>query len=227
MFSIVIPLKVLMLIISNESIPVYKKHKELWLKYMNLNPSVDCYFMEYHPEKNYIIEKNTIFIKGVETYHPGIREKTIDCFNYFLNRDTKYDYIIRTNLSSLWNFKALLKYLQTLPKEGVYSGALGKHIVSFASGSGFIMTPDVVSKIVQHRNLCNEINIIDDVDIGYLLQKIGIFPFRNSRTDILNNHLLSTFQYNSDIYHYRIKFDGNRDDEILATSKILDMILSD
>jgi len=222
-------MKVLVLIISNESIPEYTKHKELWRKYMNRDPSFDCYFMEYHSEKNYVIEENTIFLKGVETYHPGIREKTIDCFKYFLNRDTIYDYIVRTNLSSLWNFTALRRYLETFPKEGVYSGVIGNRGVKYASGSGFIMTPDVVSKIVEHRHLCNEMNFIDDVDIGYLLHKLGIDPSENARTDILDDTMLNDFQYNRDIYHYRIKYTNNheRHKEIIATSNILDMILSE
>jgi hypothetical protein len=220
-------MKVLVLIISDESSQVYIEHKKIWLKYMNLNPSFDCFFIEYHPEKNYIIEENTIFIKGVESYHPGIREKTIDCFKYFLNCDINYDYIIRTNLSSLWNFKALSTYLETLPKEGVYSGVIGDCHVKYASGSGFIMTPDVVHKIVENRNLCNEMNFIDDVDIGYLLKKINIFPFPNSRTDILDNHTLNNFKYENNIYHYRMRFNENRNDEILATKKVLDMILAD
>jgi hypothetical protein len=231
-------MKILVLIISDESSQVYIKHKEIWLKYMNINPQFDCFFIEYHPEKNYIIEENTIYIKGTESYHPGIREKTIETFKYFLNCDKKYDYIIRTNLSSHWNFKALLTYLKTLPKEDVYYGGIGECLVKFASsnlgecsvkfasGSGFIMTPDVMNKIVENRNLCNEINFIDDVDIGYLLKKIGIFPSSTSRTDITNDYKVANFQYNSDIYHYRIKLE-NRDNEFLAASKILNMILSD
>ena len=164
-----------MLIISNECSTLYIKHKELWLKYMNNSPFISCFFIEYHPEKNNIIENNTFYLKGTESYHPGCRDKTIDCFEYFLNSDTKYDYIIRTNLSSLWNFKSLLIYLKCLPKENLYSGVIGTHDgFNFASGSGFIMTPDVVKKIVENRYLCDEYNLIDDVDIAYLLKKIGI-----------------------------------------------------
>jgi hypothetical protein len=62
-------------------------------------------------------------------------------------------------------------YLKYLPKENLYSGVIGRHgDFKFASGSGFIMTPDVVKKIVENRYLCDEYNVIDDVDIAYLLK---------------------------------------------------------
>ena len=223
-------MKVLILIISNETYQVYIKHKQIWLKYMNLDPIFDCFFIEYHPEKGNIIEGNTIFIKGNESFHPGIREKTIDCFDYFLKCDTKYDYIIRTNLSSLWNFKSLLTHLKTLPKEGVYAGVIGnagtKCLVNYASGSGIIMTPDIVNIIIQNRHICNEMNFIDDVDFGYLLHTFNIFPTPIGRVDIYNDDMLHSFQYNSDVYHYRIKYEGDRNGENEASIKILNMILS-
>jgi len=55
------------------------------------------------------------------------------------------------------------------------------------------MTPDVVKKIVENRYLCDEYNVIDDVDIAYLLKKIGIFPTPNTRTDILNINMFNVY----------------------------------
>jgi hypothetical protein len=85
------------------------------------------FFIEYNSteeflDRNIIVKDNTIVVKGVESYHPGCRDKTFACFEYFLNSNTlsktldDYDYIIRTNMSSLWNFNALRKHLETLPK---------------------------------------------------------------------------------------------------------------
>lgn len=235
-----------MLIISNQtSVPDYqkngvtytmspdnavlKKRKELWKRYMNSNPYFDCFFIEYHPEKNFIIEDNTLLIKGVETFHPGCRDKTIDSFNYFLSINVKYDFVVRTNLSSLWNFEALNLYLETLPKTGLYSGVIGNHNgLLFASGSGFIMTLDVVKKIVENRSLCDNFNMIDDLDIAYLLKEIGIYPTSNTRTDILNKEIFNNFHYRSNIYHYRVKWldFSLMNEELEARSRILDMIMS-
>jgi hypothetical protein len=227
-------MKVLVFIISNETkVPdyqhsytmphesIYTSHKQLWLQYMNLNPEYSCFFIEYHPEKNGI-EGNTIYIQGTESFQPGIREKTIESFSLFLNSD--YDFIVRTNLSSLWNFKVLTKYLETLPRANLYSGPYGYHNgIHFASGSGMIITRDIMKLIVEKRKLCDEYNFMDDVDIGYLLNKIGIYPTGNSKTDVLNKEM---FQYNPSIYHYRIKFQ-DRNEEVVIKKKILDLILED
>jgi len=220
-------MKVLVIIISDNSQPTYSGCKKIWLEYMNQHPQFECWFIEYSENKeNYQKEANTFYLKGTESYHPGIREKTIDCFEYFINQDTKYDYIVRTNLSSLWNFRALAKHLESQPKSGLYSGVIGNYKgIRYASGSGFIMTPDIVKKIVDNRHLCNQLNFIDDTDIGYMLSKLGIFPTPNLRTDILNKDALNRLIYSDEVYHYRIKF-INRDDEYMTASHILGLIQS-
>lgn len=222
-----------MLIISNNEHqqscdPVYAKHKSVWRSYMNRHPSIECLFLEYHDEKDNLIEDNTFYIKGKESYHPGIRDKTLDCFDYITKQHWQYDFIIRTNLSSLWNFDALIQYLDTLPNNNVYSGCIGNHQgIPFISGSGFIMSPDVVKKIIEHKEMVNESNIIDDVDIGYLIDKIDIPFILGSRKDILSENDFLHYQYDSNVYHYRVKMIyESRDYEPIVMRYLLEKIYS-
>jgi hypothetical protein len=65
----------------------------------------------------------------------------------------EFDYIIRTNLSSFYVFSRLFKFLTTLPTEKCYCGVQGQEDNwTFASGSGFILSPDLVKLLVQHKN---------------------------------------------------------------------------
>ena len=219
-------MKVLMLILSSPSLhPVYASLKEVWASYMNANSAINSFFIEYHPEKNMAVEGNTIYIKGRESYHPGCREKTIDALKFFLNGDVKYDYIIRTNISSLWNFTALLKYLETLPKINVYSGIIGKHRSQrFVSGSGFIMSPDVASRVVDNRAMMNRSNVLDDVDIGFMMEHKKIPFTAGNRYDIYSMDMFNSYVFDNSVYHYRIKWSNTamRHEEPIVMKKLLD-----
>jgi hypothetical protein len=203
-------MKVLVLIISSDNDPVYAQHREIWLQYMNLNPQFECYFYQYHdgPQK---IENNTFWLNGVESYDKII-VKTIDAFDFFMKRDN-YDFIVRTNLSSVWNFPLLIDYLNTLPKEKVYSGVIGQcGTIPFCSGSGFIMTPDIVKLLIEKRDIAESVKIMDDVDIGYTMLKLNI-PFTlNSRND--------SCIFQPTIYHYRCKRGDRTEEKELMKSLI-------
>ena len=223
-------MKVLVLILSSPNVnPVYKLHKEIWGKYMNSHPDISCFFMEYTENtenaenaenaENTVkiqVKDNHIFINGKESVIPGCYNKTLDSLEYFINNNVvEYDFIIRTNLSSLWNFRALIKHLETLPREKLYYGAIGySDNVKFASGSGFIITPDVAKILLKNRNL-GTITYYDDVAIAEVLYKLNIHPTKGYRKDYYS---LSMYEadstYDDSVYHYRIKcVDLNRDDE--------------
>ncbi len=208
-------MKVLMLIISSDTDPVYQEHRKIWSSYMNSNSQIDTYFIQYRdgPQE---IEGNTFWLNGKESFQ-SIITKTLDSLDYFL-KIKSYDFIVRTNMSSLWNFNALLSYLETLPSEKVYNGIIGNHMgIYFASGSGFIMTPDVAKLLIENRSITESVKIIDDVDIGFTLEKIGITPSLGRRND--------TLVYDKTSYHYRIKIE-DRAKEFEIMNSLLNIINS-
>ena len=77
---------------------------------MNLDPDFESYFIKADPiiDKNFI-ENDTIFIKCEETYD-NIFYKTIESFKLFKDKINEYDYIFRTNLSSVVDLNKLLVY---------------------------------------------------------------------------------------------------------------------
>ena len=58
----------------------------------------------------YEIVDNIIYISGKESYIPGILEKTLKAFDIFKYYD--YDYIVRSNISTIINYKELFKHLK-------------------------------------------------------------------------------------------------------------------
>ena len=214
-------MKVLILIISSDTDPVYAEHRKVWLSYMNSKKEIECYFIQYRDGPQ-AIEGNTFWLKGKESF-PAIITKTLDSLDYFLKKDS-YDFIVRTNMSSLWNFNALLKYLETLPKEKVYNGAIGKNgSIPFVSGSGFIMSFDVAKLLIENRIIAESVKIIDDVDIGYALNKLGIECSSGKRKDCYYREMYDESTYDSSIYHYRIKWNNPnmRYEEVEVMQKLL------
>ena len=203
-------MKILMLIIASDTEIVYDDHKKIWSSYMNSNSDIDAFFIQYRDGPQELIG-NTFWLNGTESFD-GIFTKTIDSIDFFLNK-THYDFVVRTNLSSVWNFKVLIKYLKTLPTKGVYSGFIGNHNgILFASGSGFIMSNDICRLLVKNKHLKEEYYALDDVTIGYILNKHGIKLINNSRND--------TLKYDPESYHYRVKI-SNRNDEKNIMKNIL------
>lgn len=133
-------------------------------------------------------ENKTLFVRGDECLIPGILHKTVEALSYFLSLTPTYDYVWRTNLSSVLDFAGLQQYLSSLDKGGgFYGGYIGKaasgatesgHLdpIFFASGAGFLMSRDVALYLVENKSLLRW-DLIDDVAIGALLEpRFGIVP---------------------------------------------------
>ena len=136
-----------------------------------------------HSQSDYLeldIENKTLFVKGDECLIPGILYKTIEALSYFLSSDSSYDFVWRTNLSSVIDFYGLQQYILGLDKRtGFYGGYVGKAVnenIFFASGAGFLMSRDVADYLVANKASLRY-DLIDDVAIGALLEpKFGVVP---------------------------------------------------
>lgn len=173
------------------------------------------------------ILNKTIFVRGDECLIPGILNKTVEAISYFLgelriqrslrpitlqNKNTTkliqnenttkliphYDFIWRTNLSSVLDFRGLHTYISGLQSSvGFYGGYIGKaSSYFFASGAGFLMSRDVASYLVTNKHLLRW-DLIDDVAIGALLEpRFGLVPIDRCWVD-------ENFSGCPDVFHFR------------------------
>ena len=132
------------------------------------------------------IANKTLFIRGDECLIPGILHKTVEALSFFLRERSSliippYNFIWRTNLSSVLDFEGLQRYLGTINSSGFYGGYVGKALsvgenIFFASGAGFLMSRDVAEYLVLNKDSLRW-DLIDDVAIGALLEpRYGIVP---------------------------------------------------
>jgi hypothetical protein len=105
----------------------------------------------------------------VPEIRPLIGLKTIEAFKYVLEV-FEFDYVFRTNTSSLINPRKLSDFLQTIPKFGIYAGFKMKTETKedFASGAGILMSRDVLSQVCEAESQWRH-GLPDDVALAELI----------------------------------------------------------
>lgn len=128
---------------------------------------VKLYFVFAEPDfpKMISISGDTILVRGNECIRPGIIYKTRVAMEYLLNYES-FDYLLRSNLSSFFNAESLLKFLKDKPRTNAMFGQLV--FERFLSGSGYIMTADVIQRFLEwdYLEAVNPIRMDDDEIVG-------------------------------------------------------------
>lgn len=169
-------MKIVVLVIASDNLPIYAEHHSLWRSYATRHPDITVYFSRQREDVDTpYFDGDTIWTPGKECLE-RIFDKTIDAFKLI---PPSYDFLVRTNLSSVWNFKRLVEFCAALPRENVYCGVLGNPGIS---GAGMILSPDVIQKFIEKSHTI-ERGMWDDVDFGRLSVQCGIPSTRGYRYD--------------------------------------------
>jgi hypothetical protein len=133
-------------------------------------------------------EGDRLLIKGKEEYGPAIMTKTIQAFEYVQSTLVEYDYVVRSNISTIVRFDLLLKelmnhkityggYLNNLqwtdPTSGIHDSQWFGTI--YASGVCIIFSSNMIKQLLEHRDLINK-EVIDDVAFGLFAKDHSITP---------------------------------------------------
>ena len=217
---------VIILILANDN-TIYLQCQTLWKRYINSHPNIKSYFIKLNPElkNDILIDNDIIFVKGNESYVPGCLIKTVESIKYLLSNE-EFDYIFRTNMSSVVDLNKLYNLLENYNQD--YSGVIGYcDNVKFASGAGMLLSKNMCNFLINNRHLLNY-NLIDDVSIGTLLQNnnVTIYPLTRFETynyetnlDLINKELIK------DYYHFRCKSNIDDNNTIIIMEKIINTFL--
>ena len=169
---------------------IVELQKEYMKSYKSNNNNITFYFYCYKEDlqEEYMIEDDMIYIKGTETYVPGILEKTIKAFE--ITKNMKYDFLLRSNISTVIDYRKLDDILYKIPDDVIYAGGscllhnwldhdYGIHKVyniPFILGTSIILKREGVHKIINNKNVLPE-TIIDDVSLGLFFNHFGDKPY--------------------------------------------------
>lgn len=200
-------MKIIVLIISS-STPFTKLYNDL----KNLQSKVfeklgiEYYFLECDPtiEQDLVVSNNTITAKAKESYTPGILIKTLKALD-FIHKNKTYDLVLRTNLSSLFNYPKLIEHLDKTIKnkqENFCGGVLGKVDGKiYLSGAGILLGKNAVDHLVSGLFDDALYNYPDDVAISQMLKDDFTFTALN-RLDIIRTQ---GNEYNGAFYLSKIE----------------------
>jgi len=179
-------LKILNLILYSPEYEKMYKILSMFLKLKEIPHFFYCY--DNTIDSSYLIKDDIFYIKGNETFLPGILEKTLYIFNYF--KDQEYDYIVRSNISTLINFDFLSNSLQENPidyggplyymgapfinpSSGITEEFLKEYgdVSSFCSGICIILSRNAINCILDNKKEALSYNVIDDVALGITINK--------------------------------------------------------
>lgn len=154
----------------------YSKLTNVKTVYYTCNPNMT---------NDYLLDGNILYIKEEDTYIEGILRKTIKSFEYFLPDIDEYDYIIRSNISSIIDFKLLEKELLHKPIN-MYGGGKIWELewldsncgviddtwfgTKYASGTSIILSKNGLKFLVDNKQKLHY-DIIDDLSIGILFRE--------------------------------------------------------
>lgn len=160
----------------------YNEMKEITQEYYNKFENVKTIYYKFDDKINeeYLMEGNVLKIKGKESYVPGILEKTVKALEYVVTYN--YDYLVRSNISTIVDFKLLDEEIQKNPIE--YGGGLINNLqnldensgikddtyfgLKYVSGTAIIMSKKTLTTMIENKNEINY-KIVDDVSIGVLM----------------------------------------------------------
>jgi hypothetical protein len=161
--------------------------KEYIKSYSGNNITFYFYCYKEDLEEEYIIEDNMIYIKGTESYVPGILEKTMKAFE--ITKNIEYDFLLRSNISTVVDYSKLNEILHEIPDNVIYAGGsclihtwldhdYGIHKIyniPFILGTSIILKKEGVNKLIENKILLHE-TIIDDFAFGLFFSYFGDKP---------------------------------------------------
>lgn len=165
---------------------MYQLTRHFYLQFSNVDTIYYIHDETLDDDYDYDKNKNLLRIRGKETYLPGILEKTIKSFHFVKKMRKTYDYIVRTNISTLVDFRKLSDLLSITKVD--YGGGLTNTIsdgwrdpncginddrykgVKYVSGTCIIFSNELFQKMLSMTHLI-DYNVIDDVSIGQFVMK--------------------------------------------------------
>ncbi len=183
--------------------------KKTWA--MEQSENIKIYF--YKAGKDTVLKNNNLIVKS------GSRANEIGYKNYealeWIIKNEDFDYLYRTNTSSFINIKNLDDYINNFHRnqDFIYDGIImnlrnknDNTYIKFVSGSGILFSKKTIEVLIDNKYEYDH-NLWEDVAIGELLNKKGIFPTEGKRYDIQGNIYKETVDLNH--YHYRCRIDNH------------------
>ena len=210
--------------------PLYPFMRSIYESYMFEHPDIKVLFVygagTTFERKDYDLVYDDI----PENYYPGMIAKTMTAIEH-IDNTYDYDYLIRTNLSTFWDFNNLANTLHTLPTNNCMAGThvvmkdIADNPLNYVAGYDMIISRDLIKKIIPFKSeiiadkvfcdmedlaICNGVNNYTEFSmennfVNNPASQMGMYPFTEETYSIRRTH-----QQRKQLNHFRVKNNTDR-----------------
>lgn len=229
--------KAILLILASDNLPVYQEFRKIYQEYLYSNPNIKVFFVYGNQHTFEPQEYDLIYDDVEENYYPGMITKTIKAME-FIDKNYEYEFLVRTNLSTFWDFDRLLSRLDKQPKQKCVTGTLrqckykGKQSPLYVAGVNLVLSNDMVKEIIKHKEeMCNW-DLPEDWALSQIFINMSITPraslpgaihfmdkFQSFNEEEVLREINKAREMNHD--NFRIKNARNREDVDIKVAKVL------
>lgn len=178
-------MKILLLFINHRN-ELYDNMIKLQRTYMHLHKNITSYIVEMKEDidKEILIENDVIYVKGKENIK-NILHKTLTSIRFLL-KYYNFDYIVRTNASTVTDLEKLYEYCKKSQNTNLYTGGRILELewtdydygikddtyfgLTFIQGCFIVFSIDVIHKILDNiKDL--HLDIVDDVSFAIYIKE--------------------------------------------------------
>lgn len=179
--------RAVILVLASNNNQLYKNYRKIWKSYMNIDPSIRVFFVYGKLDENleYYDKYSDLIFPDIQESYPVFVKKTIEAMKIIYSNFT-FDFFIRTNLSTFWDFNKLHLQLNDLPTKNCYSGdgpldgsSYNKNGF-YLSGVDTIVSSEMIEAIITNEHLI-QYNIVEDMAMGKFFNGILGAPMLPNR----------------------------------------------
>lgn len=207
--------------------------EEHWHQSSDLLQDCLCFYLYNDPNITQMrAEGNDLYFPYEETYPaPGLLLKTMDALEYLDSHNVTYDFLLRTNLSSLFNWKGFMQFIDERPQKAIVAGV--PYDTNCMSGMCMILSSDVVKQLQQNKSSM-DFDLPDDEAINLVLHQMkdnDYFELKSIGIELINGEVQQDIS-DPDVIHFRfhsgwVKGNLSREQDHIAMEKVHRGLLSE
>jgi len=166
-----------MIAIADRGEPIYDFFKQIKEIQDQIHKEIEIYFMYANPfyDQDFKVDGNNVYVKVEENVTKGCTIKTLKTLEW-IDMEKEYEYVVRTNLSSVFNVDNLVKEVNTLTKSEPICSGLVYGNISF--GTFIVWNKMTVKKLIQSQSyeMLESMGYVynDDIALSKLCQAYGV-----------------------------------------------------
>jgi hypothetical protein len=207
-------------------------------QYVHAFEEIDTFFVIMRENQvNLVEQENDIIYVKQKEHVLNVLYKTIIALEYLFQKN-EYDFVIRSNISTIIHIPKLIQYLYTIPTTHIYTSSqflnlqwldhrAGIHNSSlfgtiYASGISITLSNDTVKYLINNKDKLRH-DIVDDISIGLFFQKYNPLLLKKGQKYMSSNLYTNAVTKNTNINNYI--FFKNKSSNRMIDIQIMDLIV--